>query len=218
VAPRAFGRKGASPRARESRDPAGARDNWSAAETDRRHLLRGERAGIGPRKWSGPASGPRSSAVRRLGKPVTGRAAMSRERGVPDGPGLLTKHHWTHSSTPRREVRIKSVEGVLGCAYRVTLTGARYNRPWRDGSASTQIAWVCFGTPGRAGPSKERSERHRSRDRGRQTLRRYMVRACLSRKAQGVRGRAKMVQWVVATRVTRKPHATPTARRRSRRG
>jgi hypothetical protein len=35
------------PQARESRDPAGARDNWLAAETDRRHLLRGERAGLG---------------------------------------------------------------------------------------------------------------------------------------------------------------------------
>jgi hypothetical protein len=39
--------EGCKPEARESRDPAGARDNWSAAETDRRHLLRGERAGLG---------------------------------------------------------------------------------------------------------------------------------------------------------------------------
>lgn len=39
--------EGRKPQSRESRDPAGARDNWSVAEIDRRHLLRGERAGLG---------------------------------------------------------------------------------------------------------------------------------------------------------------------------
>jgi hypothetical protein len=161
----------------------------------------------------GPASGLRGSATGRPGKPVTGRAATARDTRCSGRIGTCDKHHSTHSATPHRKVRIQSIEDILGCAYRVTLIGARYNRPWRDGSAlHEQIAWVCFGTPGRAGSSKERSKRHRFSRHGMSDSAAVTVRACLSRKAQGVRGRVQRIQWVVATRVTRKPHATPTAR------
>lgn len=210
--PGAFGRKGASPRARESRDPAGARDNWLAAEIDSKHLLRGERAGR-TTQVVGPASGLRGSATGRPGKPVTGRAATARDTRCSGRIGAFDKHHSTHSATPHREVRIESIEGVLGRAYRVTLTGARYNRPWRDGSASRGRSPGCASAPlvelVRARNARSGTA---SRDMGCQIPRRLRYGLASAERRRGSRGRVQRIQWVVATRVTRKPHATPTAR------
>jgi hypothetical protein len=84
--------------------------------------------------------------MRRLGKPVTGRAATARERGVQVGR-TFDKTSFNRSATSYRKVGIESVEGVLGCAYRVTLTGARYNQPWRDGSAFIGRSPGCASAP-----------------------------------------------------------------------
>jgi hypothetical protein len=170
---------------------------------------RGERAGMAT-QVVGPASGLWGSATGRPGKPVTGRAATARDTRCSGRIGAFDKHHSTHSATPHRKVRIESIEGVLGRAYRVTLNGARYNRPWRDGSAlHEQIAWVCFGTPGRVGSSKERSKRHRSRDMGCQIPRRLRYGlASAERRRRSVAGSRGSSGWL-----RRALHANPTPHR-----
>lgn len=160
-----LGRTGVKPEAREWRDPAGARDNWSVAEIGERHLLQGEQVGRFT-SVRGAVGGPRSSVKWRSELPVTGRTTTARERGVQAMSGQLRI-----SSAPHGDFRPQGRDRVNrrcpgSCAPR-SLNGARCKRSWRDGICPTGRTPGCASAPlVELARAKERSDWRRSSRQG----------------------------------------------------